>query len=232
LVVVAAATAWACGSKGSSTSGGSTADTTASGAFTTASSSATSGSGMGGATSASSAGGSTSMTTGAGGAGGVGGGLPQVLFPLVVGKVWSYKVTAIGNGGACGAGNSDQKITKEEMLDGKQAFTVTSWCAGAGDGKFAAGTGDEVFYRYNNMWQTILSGTVSDGAEWTFQGLKYKWKKEGTVTVTAGKFDDCWSAVRGDIATVYDTYCRGVGAVRHHNEQGGNGFDAELTAVK
>ncbi len=218
---------WACGSKNNTSTG-------AAGATTSVTSTGVGGSGGSATGTGGNASGTGGSAAGTGGNATGGGGAPTgPLFPLVVGKVWTFKVKKIGAGGFCGAGTFDSTIPSKAMLDGKEGFTLTAWCDAVNSPDIlAVGTGDEIFLHFNKAWEVVLSGKLMDGATWTFQTLDYKWKKEGSVTVAAGTFADCWSAVRVDNATIYDTYCRGVGPVKHHNETAGNGFEAELSAVK
>jgi hypothetical protein len=151
------------------------------------------------------------------------------LFPLAIGREWTYKVTKVGAGGACGEGTFTSKVSDSKEVGGKTAYTVTPWCSGTSDSAlYAPGEGDEVFFRFNNEWQTVLDGKVADGATWTFQGLEYSWKFLGMQTITGVVFTDCWGVERADEPFVYSVYCRGVGPLRHHNEVDGNGYDAEL----
>ncbi|MBM4360067.1 MAG: hypothetical protein FJ096_18330 [Deltaproteobacteria bacterium] len=181
----------------------------------------------------------TSASSGSGGAGGAGGGVASstgtgavgqnVLFPLAIGKEWTFKVTKVGSGGICGEGTFTSKVTDSKDLAGKTAYSVTSWCSSVSDaGTYAAGTGDELFYYFNKEWQVILDGKLEDGNTWKFQGLEYRWKELGVQTIDNVMLGDCWGASRVDSPLVYDVYCRGVGAIRHHNEVDGNGYDAVL----
>lgn len=184
--------------------------------------------------------GSSTGAGGAGGSGGAGGGSSgtgavgqNVLFPLAIGREWTYKVTNIGSGGICGEGSFTSKVEDSKELGGKTAYTVTPWCSGVSDSAtYAPGDGDEVFYYFNNEWQVILDGDLQDGATWSFQGLQYRWAKLGVQTLDGIMIPDCWSAERVDAPLIYDIYCRGVGAIRHHNETDGNGFEAVLEFVK
>jgi hypothetical protein len=182
---------------------------------------------------------SSASTTGAGGGGGAGGAGASssasgavgqnVLFPLAIGKEWTYQVSKVGAGGICGEGTFTSKVGDSKELGGKTAYTVTPWCSGVSEsGTYAAGAGDEVFYYFNKEWQVVLDGMVEDGHSWSFQGLEYRWKKLGVQTVDGIMLQDCWGAQRVDAPLIYDVYCRGVGAIRHHNEVDGNGYDAVL----
>lgn len=186
-----------------------------------ASTSATTSSGAGGSGGSGAGGDASSSATGAVG--------QNVMFPLAVGREWTYQVTKVGIGGVCGEGTVTSKVSDSKELDGKTAYTVTPWCSGvSSDAVYAPGTGDEVFYRTSNEWQVALDGKLEDGHKWTFQGLEYSWKFLGMQTIAGTVFNDCWGSERTDQAFIYDVYCRGIGPIRHHYEVDGNGYDAVL----
>jgi hypothetical protein len=67
----------------------------------------------------------------------------------------------------------------------------------------------------------------------TSSGYTRTWHSAGTVSVPAGSFDDCWRVdqvgTNNDNSTF--TYCRGVGLVAEHTDDGsGNGADVVLTS--
>jgi hypothetical protein len=176
-------------------------------------------------------------TAGAGGATGQGGAAGQAgsdkLYPLKTGASWTYKVTAVGGGSVCAAGEYTSKVIGPKSVGGKDAFEVTGWCsASPGAQVIAPGAGDEVFFYYSGEWLTLLDGNVTEGYSWSYFNTSYKWKKEGAVTVPAGTYNDCWSAVQNVSYTAYTTYCRGIGPVRSYSaDLNGAGWDAQLSAT-
>jgi hypothetical protein len=157
-----------------------------------------------------------------------------VLFPLAVGKSWILETTSMGNGGLCGAGSQTmQVLNNDPNLDGRDAYELNSWCVGvSATSWYSPGQGDELFFHFNNAWELSLHGTVQEGQSWMFQGLDYQWHSEGSVTVPAGTFQDCWTA-QSTTSSQQPTYCRGVGLVRVVSDDGnGNGYTTVLTAYQ
>src|SRR5262249_39825494 len=106
----------ACGGQGST-------EVFASSAETSTSTAATGGGGQGG-------GGARSSTAGSGGGGG--GGVDNRIDPIALGHSWTYAVDEIGTFPACPAGMHTGAVEGESMIDGKDAFSISSLCTGAG----------------------------------------------------------------------------------------------------
>ena len=152
------------------------------------------------------------------------------IDPIAVGRSWTYSVQVIGWYPLCQNGTFTSNATQEAMLDGKTAIDVQSFCPSVGIVKYAV-EGDTVFSRVAGEWIRSIDAPVQQGHEWTDGYRSYRWESRGSVTVAAGKFDDCWSATTIASYTSYITLCRGVGPVKWHFEDGlGNGYEAILTA--
>jgi hypothetical protein len=185
----------------------------------------------GGATSSSASSGSGGSGTGGASTGGGGqSGMLEPLFPLQTGLSWTFSVSNVGIGGVCASGNYTMSVLKQESVGGKDAYEFTNWCSAAsGTSYYARGDSfDELLLYFNNAWDIVQDGNVSDGQSWVYQGVTYQWKDEGTVNILAGAFDDCWTAqIVGE--NKYSTYCRGIGLVRSYSaDVSGNGWDAQL----
>jgi len=151
------------------------------------------------------------------------------IDPIEVGRSWTYTVKVLGFYPACAAGTHVSTAKSAATRDGKRAITVSSLCKNAGDFDYAV-EGDRVF-SYVAGWRLALDAPVAEGHRWT-DGLRdYVWEAKGTRTVPAGTFDECWSAKVVASYPSYTVFCRGVGPVEWHYEDGfGNGYEAVLTA--
>ncbi|HEX7666804.1 MAG TPA: hypothetical protein VF407_19885 [Polyangiaceae bacterium] len=164
--------------------------------------------------------------------GGDGGSQASAIDPIAVGNTWTYDVTVAGTYPSCTNGSGTSSVSQEKTLDGKDAFSVSSFCPALGSFWYSA-EGDRV-YEYDDTssaWVLALDTPVEDGHTWTNGTNTFVWKKIGALTVTAGSFTDCWEVDLQNGAPYYAvTFCRGVGPVTWHvRDTSGNGYDATLT---
>jgi hypothetical protein len=150
------------------------------------------------------------------------------IDPIALGRSWTYDVTIIGTYPICRAGSSTGQVLGTKQVSGKQAFQVQSFCPGAGTTSYAV-DGDRVELFYANTWILALDAPVEEGHTWTNGADDFVWEKAPKVTGKAGTFDDCWTA-RQENSESYTVFCRGVGPVKWHFVDKGNGYDAVLTA--
>jgi hypothetical protein len=152
------------------------------------------------------------------------------IDPIALGHGWTYDVTVLGSYPACVAGTHAATVVNEEMLGGRQAFQVQSFCTNAGS-FFYSLDGDRVFTWVSMTWVLSLDAPVTAGHTWSNGLDSFTWEAVPTVTVPAGTFTNCWSAVEQVSYPTYTVFCRGVGPVHWHYEDGqGNGFEAVLTS--
>lgn len=150
------------------------------------------------------------------------------IDPIEVGREWTFDVKVLGYYPLCKNGTYKAVGEKAEPVDGKQAVYVSSFCPSAPGFHYSV-DGDNVWSHYLGDWISSLQAPVQAGHTWTDGYLDYEWESQGTVTVPAGTFDECWSATTVASYTSYILLCRGVGPVRWHYEDGwGNGYDATL----
>jgi hypothetical protein len=152
------------------------------------------------------------------------------IDPIEVGRAWTYDVTVLGFYPACATGTFVSTALGSAPKDGKTAITVQSLCKNAGTFDYAV-EGDRVF-AYVAGWRLSLDAPVAEGHTWS-DGLRtYKWESKGSVTVPAGTYGDCWSATVVASYSSYTVFCRGIGPVKWHYEDGlGNGYEANLKKV-
>lgn len=155
------------------------------------------------------------------------------IDPIEVGRSWTYDVSQLGFYAACPSGSHVSRVTGARELEGKTALTVESLCEGLGPYDYAV-EGDRVF-SYDELaseWIVALDAPVEAGHAWSDGTRDFVWESSGTVTVPAGTFSECWSATEQVDYTSFTIFCRGVGPVHWHYEDGfGNGYDAKLTAT-
>lgn len=150
------------------------------------------------------------------------------IDPIALGRTWTYDVTVLGTYPACVAGAHAATVWNEEMLGGRDAFEIQSLCANAGS-FFYAVDGDRVFTYVGQAWVLSLDAPVAAGHTWSDGLDSFTWQAVPTVTVPAGTYANCWSAVEQVSYPTFTVFCRGVGPVHWHYEDGhGNGVDAVL----
>lgn len=152
------------------------------------------------------------------------------LFPVEAGRVWTYDVSTFGGFPVCAPGTHDEAAGDAMVVGGREAFEVTSFCPAAGTSVISV-DGDVVDLYYQGGWIRTLDTPVEEGHSWTSTGaIQYVWRDEGSVTVPAGQFEDCWRREQVVNYSAYTIFCRGVGAVRHYSmDLAGAGWDAVLT---
>ncbi len=154
------------------------------------------------------------------------------IDPIEVGNSWTYDVTELGTYPRCPGGSHTSSVVTARELADKTALTVESLCQDLGPYDYAV-DGDRVF-TYDpiaSAWTLALDAPVEEGHVWTASDHDFVWRAQGVVTVPAGTFSDCWAATELAEFESYTVFCRGVGPVHWHYEDGfGNGYDALLTA--
>ena len=188
----------------------------------------TAGSGGSGGTKAGGSGGAAA-TGGGGGAGGVK--ADTRIDPIEVGRTWTYDVKMIGSYPPCPSGTHVSKAVSSQTLDGKTAISVSSLCANAGEFQYAV-EGDRVFAYFDAKWRLSLDAPVEPGHAWSDGFFTYEWQKAPSFPLSSETLVDCYRAAKTKVSYESSTvFCRGVGPVRWHYDDGlGNGYDALLTS--
>lgn len=152
------------------------------------------------------------------------------LDPIEVGHAWTYNVNVLGFYPACENGIGVATTISKSSLDGKTAFQVQSLCKNAGTFDYAV-ENDRVYYHHLGEWRLSTDEPVQAGHEWTDDTYDYVWEDAGPQVTAAGTFKNCWTAKRDVSYPSFTTFCRGVGPVHWHYEDGlGNGYDALLVS--
>ena len=126
------------------------------------------------------------------------------LYPLAIGYSWTYAIT-----GTCSP--SDQKtIVSATPVDGRPAFQLSACSITV---NFSTPGGDEVDVYAAGSWLVLVDPMLVEGHSWIYYTTTFTWHRETSVTVPAGTFTDCWTAVPDVAGYPMNTYCRGVGPV-------------------
>lgn len=150
------------------------------------------------------------------------------IDPIEVGHAWTYDVKVLGFYPACTNGIHTATALESVHVGGRDGIRVQSLCARAGTFVYSV-DGDSVDSWYAGRWRRSLDAPVRSGRVWSDDFADYTWERVGTVDVPAGKFRSCWSATKRAPYASYTVFCRGVGPVHWHFEDGwGNGYDAVL----
>ncbi len=152
------------------------------------------------------------------------------LDPIEVGRAWTYNVKVLGFYPSCENGVHTATALSTSQKAGKTAHTVQSLCKNAGTYDYSVDN-DRVYFHYLGAWRLSTDEPVQAGHKWSDDFYDYVWQDAGKVTVAAGTFDDCWKAKRDAAYESSITFCRGVGPVIWHYEDGlGNGYEAVLVS--
>jgi hypothetical protein len=150
------------------------------------------------------------------------------LDPIEVGHAWTYDVKVLGWYPLCSNGLHTAHTLESVHVGGAEGKRVESLCDRAGTYVYSV-DGDRVWSWYGGAWRLSVDAPVRAGHTWSDDYFDYVWERVGTVTVPAGTFKSCWSAKKLVSYDSYTVFCRGVGAVHWHYEDGfGNGYDATL----
>jgi hypothetical protein len=154
---------------------------------------------------------------------------PPAIDPLVVGHKWTFDVTEVANYPACPTGTNDVTVLDVAPRDGKNAYSVQSFCPGLPPVYYAQ-DGDVVLWDDSGTWVLVLDAPVQEGHTWTNGVITYVWHDLGSFTVPAGTFTQCFKA-QDTAGPSYSVLCRGIGPVKIvYRDPSNNGYDAVLTA--
>ncbi|MFO0552943.1 MAG: hypothetical protein U0271_31435 [Polyangiaceae bacterium] len=195
----------------------------------------TSGAGGAGASQAGGAGGDGAGGDSAGGGalGGAGGAGPSDdrIYPLEVGRSWTFEVEELNDYPFCPTGTYAVTVQGASPLDGKEALEVTNVCDLL-PFDYLAVDGDFVEIRDQQAWQPMLDVPIEEGHTWSSALGSFTWTAVGNVEVPAGVFTDCWRVEHNVVDPDFVEYCRGVGPVHYYlrDLQTGDGFEALLSS--
>jgi hypothetical protein len=142
-----------------------------------------------------------------------GSGSDQHLYPLAVGRSWTYQVTSTYS--SCPSGVQTQSVDSSGTTDGRATFAVKSFCGPVGNTAVDGDAVDAYFDWGPTGWTRMLDQPVAADHTWTTTN------GSATFTMTysdAGTVDghaSCWKVTQNVSYTTYWIYCRGVGLVEY-----------------
>jgi hypothetical protein len=134
------------------------------------------------------------------------------LYPLEVGRTWTYDITSTYP--SCPAGRHDTRVVGTGTTAGRATFEVASFCGPTGHTSVAGNVVEEYYDWGPTGWMRSLDEPVADGHSWmTTNGSATFAMTYSTAAVTG--YTDCWKVTQGVSYTSYWIYCRGVGLVTY-----------------
>ena len=135
------------------------------------------------------------------------------LYPLEVGRRWSYVVTSTYLSCPADPGR-EVHVTGTVVIDGRTTYESTGLCGQVGHTSVDGDVVEDYYDWGPTGWSRLLDEPVADGHSWTTgngsatYGMRYE--QAGAVD----GYPDCWRVVQEVAYTSRWTYCRGVGLVR------------------
>lgn len=151
------------------------------------------------------------------------------LYPLDVGRTWTYDVTSTY--ASCPAGMRDTRVVAATTTEGRPTFEVQGFCGLTGHTSIDGDRVDEYFDWGPTGWMRALDEPVAAGHTWTTTNGSATFTMTYSDAGTVGSYTDCWKVTQNVSYTTYWIYCRGVGLVRYEMiDLGGGTIRAELRA--
>lgn len=145
-------------------------------------------------------------------AAGDGGGDPDTrLYPLAVGRVWTYQIASTYP--SCPSGTREARVLETGEIEDRSTFRMTGSCGAPAE---VAVDGDvvDVWYDWGPTgWYRMLDEPVADGHTWTTTNGSGVFTQTYSALGEFGGHDDCWRVDQNVPYTSYWIYCRGVGMV-------------------
>jgi hypothetical protein len=152
------------------------------------------------------------------------------LYPLEVGRTWTYDVTSTY--ASCPAGSVETTVLSSGTTDGRTTFDVSSFC---GETASTAVDGDRVDEYYDwgpTGWMRELDEPVQDGYTWTTTNGSATFTMSYSDAGTVAGHASCWKVTQNVSYTTYWVYCRGVGLVTYDLvDLAGGTIHADLTST-
>jgi hypothetical protein len=143
------------------------------------------------------------------------------LFPAKVGHTMTFQVSS--DFPQC-SGERTGSVLGTQKVDGRDAFWISSYCDGQPPAAVSV-SDKSADVDVQGQYIPQLAAPVAEGAKFQSISGTSTWHKEGTVTVPAGTFQNCWRSTSGNTFVIY---CPGVGTVHIHEDHGNGVIDALL----
>lgn len=163
------------------------------------------------------------------GSGSGSGGADDRLYPLEVGRTWTYDVTSTYQ--SCPAGMRDTEVVAATTTDGRPTFEVRGFCGLTGHTSVDGDRVEEYFDWGPTGWMRALDEPVAAGHTWTTTNGSATFTMTYSDAGTVDGYASCWKVTQNVSYTTYWIYCRGVGLVRYEMvDLAGGTIRAELRA--
>ena len=144
---------------------------------------------------------------------GSGSGSDDRLYPLEVGRTWTYDITSTYP--SCPAGQHDMQVTASGTTDGRATFDVTGFCGLAAPTSVVGDVVESYFDWGPTGWMRVLDEPVAANHTWTTTNGSATFTMTYSDAGTVAGHDGCWKVTQNVQYTTYWIYCRGVGMVEY-----------------
>ena len=159
-----------------------------------------------------------------------GAGTDDRLYPLEVGRRWTYQVTSTYP--SCPGGSREQMVLSEGTTEGRATFQVMSFCGLAGNTSVEGDRVEEYYDWGPTGWYRWTDEPVEDGHTWTTTNGSATFTQTYDQVGPTGGHDDCWKVIQNVSYTSYWIFCRGVGLVKYEMvDLAGGTIRADLTGT-
>lgn len=134
------------------------------------------------------------------------------LYPLEVGRTWTYAVTSTY--ASCPGGTKEMRVLAKGMREGRETYEVRGFCGLTGNTSIEGDRVEEYYDWGPTGWMRALDTPVMDGHTWTTTNGSATFGMRYSTTSVAGH-DECWKVTQQVSYTTYWIYCRGAGLVKY-----------------
>lgn len=161
---------------------------------------------------------------------GSGSGTDDRLYPLEVGRSWTYDITSTYT--SCPSGVHDTRVIASGTTDSRATFQVQGFCGLTGHTNVVGDRVEEYYDWGPTGWMRSLDEPVSAGHTWTTTNGSATFTMTYSDAGTVGSYTSCWKVTQNVSYTTYWIYCRGVGLVRYEMiDLGGGTIRADLKST-
>jgi hypothetical protein len=158
-----------------------------------------------------------------------GGSADDRLYPLAVGRSWTYDVTSTY--ASCPGGMREIRVLAQTTTEGRPTFEVRGFCGLTGHTHVDGDRVEEYYAWGPTGWMRALDEPVAAGHSWTTTNGSATFSMAYTDAGSVDGHAACWKVTQNVSYTTYWIYCRGVGLVRYEMiDLGGGTIRADLRA--
>jgi len=135
------------------------------------------------------------------------------LYPLAVGRSWTYSITSTY--ALCPAGQQVMTVNGTSTTDGRATYDVTGFCGLAGHTSVMGDVVDEYYDWGPTGWMRSLDEPVAASHTWTTSNGSATFTMTYSDAGSVAGHSNCWKVTQNVSYTTYWIYCRGVGLVEY-----------------